>query len=1367
MSAPAPLLPADGFTAVRIEGGVLSPEILARIAGGDRTLPGTTPGEYGLPVGRLGDAVSRSWAYLQGVYRAYRDQLEELPSTDRGTTLTRKKWLLPLFAELGYGQLAGSRGLTAGGRSFPISHLYRDHFPVHLVSWHTKLDQRPAGGARLPQAMMQDCLNSSGDLLWGVLSNGRVLRVVRDSTSLVGSAYVEFDLESIFDGDLYPDFFLLFALLHASRVELLPRENEEDESRLTAADCWLERWRAEAVESGSRFLRGLSTGLQQAVEELGTGFLSHEGRKPTGGGDEPTTNQRLRDGLRDGTVTKKRFNDALLRLVYRMIFLFVAEDRDALFSADTDQKAKERYDTYFSSARLRQLALSMKGDTRDDLWQSLCIVLKGLGEEQGEPRLGLPGLGGVYDYDPQDELAPEPGLTLASLGLPNDRLLAAVRSLARVRSEDGARWLPVDYRHLGAEELGGVYEWILALSPDPDPGRRTYQFRDTAGHSRKTSGSYYTPSALVDMLLESALDPVLDEAARQLDPVKALLSVTVCDPACGSGHFLVAAARRIAKRIAVVHTQETEPPVEAVERWLPEVVARCIHGVDLNRMAVDLAKFALWMQALEPGNPRPMSFLDAHIRQGNALLGTTPALLSKGIPDRAYVPLEGDDRKLVTTLRTRNKHERDSGQDALFGTGTFLLPTGNAHHAKAVEEIHNRPGGKLVDVHRQIAQYRKWQRSDAKVRDRRTADAWCAAFVWPTRPGAPDGISADTLRRFAETGSAGAAVDEAVDELSAEYGFFHWHLEFPHIFRTSDDDASGLDHRYGWSGGFSCVLGNPPWDRVKLQEKEFFASRVPEIAAAASKAARDRLIAKLAKDEDQAHHYRAFLAARRSSEGELHLLRDSDRFPLTGQGDVNTYSVFAETARQLTAPKGRMGVVVPTGIAVDSTTAPFFRDILEQRRLDSLLDFVTNPRIWTDVGNRRFRFSLLTVVGSGLEIDQAESWTLAKHPDELPPRGRRIKVNPEDLLLVNPNTGTMPMFRTQEDADITLGIYHDAPVLWRDSDESGRAESNPWGLSFMRMFDMANDSDMFWERPALEAGGLRLEGNVFTDGKHRLLPLYEAKFVHHYDHRLSCYSKRPEGSQDTELPRLTLEEKNDPRRGPIPRYWMSECDVDYRLKQRWDKGWLLGWRDVSRSTDERTLVADVIPRVATNHKFLLAFPGKGSAAALLASFSSFAMDYLVRQKMSGVSLNYFILKQIAILPPERFEGLPWEPGDGAAWFSRRVLELAYTADDLAQFARDLGDDGPPFRWDEERRAFIRAELDAAMFHLYGLTEAQVDHVMEAFPIVKGKDVAAHGEYRTKRMIQEVYAALANAKQSNERYVSPLSPPPGGGARHQS
>ena len=384
-----------------------------------------------------------------------------------------------------------------------------------------------------------------------------------------------------------------------------------------------------------------------------------------------------------------------------------------------------------------------------------------------------------------------------------------------------------------------------------------------------------------------------------------------------------------------------------------------------------------------------------------------------------------------------------------------------------------------------------------------------------------------------------AAAEDLVINLTRQYRFFHWHVEFPHIFRVGNG-ATDIDPATGWAGGFSCVIGNPPWERVKLQEQEFFAARQPEIANAANAAARKKMIAALADSDSPADRTLSdeFEAELRKAAGWSHLLRESGRYPLTGRGDINTYAVFAETARTIINATGRLGIIVPTGIATDQTTSPFFREIIKNHQLDSLLDFVTNPRLWTrlaivDIGSPPY-----VVTGPQVRVEHAEFATLIKHPGDLPPRGRRIRVPASDLLLVNPNTGTCPMFQTQRDADITIGIYKRIPVLWRDE-----PEENPWGLSFMRMLDMANDSGLFRTRDQLERDGWTLAGNVFVRGGKRMLPLYEAKLIHHFDHRLACYSKRPEGSQDTELPRLDLGEKNDPARSVLPRYWVQDFDT--------------------------------------------------------------------------------------------------------------------------------------------------------------------------------------------------------------------------------
>jgi N-6 DNA Methylase len=1365
------------FSSLKIVGGLLPADLLGRVSAGDPQVPGTGPQTYGLERGEsVRRQASRSWLYLLEVWQDFKRRLEDPGAAEAvSARVTRERWLRILLRELGFHELAGG-SYELEGKSFPVSHR-SGHIPVHLLGWATDLDHKtPHVAARAPQSMLQELLNRDDAYLWAILSNGATLRLLRDSTALVGSSYVEFDLETIFDGELFSDFVLLYLTCHESRFAI--------QGDGGPASCYLEQWRGFAAQQGERALDQLRNGVQQAIAILGTGFLSHQ------------ANPHLRGRLDPGSADLKLddFNRALLRLVYRMLFWFVAEDRGALLQPDPDdadtaakgtlRQARDRYAAYFSSARLRQLARRHRGSRHGDLFDAAQLVFDALGTEGGVPELALPGIGGIFE-SARDDGTPLPlDEPLAGARLSNEALLGAVRALSLVKPRDGGAWRRVDFGNLGAEELGSVYESLLELIPRYDDEQLAYTLETLAGNERKESGSYYTPTSLVECLLDSALDPLLDEACSHgtaEERVSALLDITVCDPACGSGHFLVAAARRIAKRIAAEETGESEPPDAIIRAALRRVVGRCIYGVDINPMAAELAKVSLWIEALDPG--RPLSYLDQNIRVGNSLLGVTPALLAEGLPDAAFTPIEGDDRKVAAALKKQNAAERDQGQYDLFSQSG--IPVTNAVLAKRAVEIARALPDSLEDLHiHQQRQALELAESPELLVQKLLADAWCAAFVQPktsfTRSTA---LTQAILEKFGS--GAGtldlAAAEELVDDLAREYRFFHWHVEFPHIFRVGNG-AIDINRATGWVGGFSCVIGNPPWERVKLQEQEFFAARQPEIANAANAAARKKLIAALADSDSPADRTLSdeFESELRKAAGWSHLLRESGRYPLTGRGDINTYAVFAETARIITGGRGRLGIVVPTGIATDATTAPFFRDLIEQRRLDSLLDFVTNPEFWQEIGHGRMRFSLLTVTGSSITISQPEFATLTKHPSHLPPRGHRIRVPASDLLLVNPNTGTCPMFRTQRDAEITIGIYRRVSVLWRDE-----PEANPWGLSFMAMFHMANDSGLFRTLDQLEDAGWTLAGNIFAREDKRMMPLYEAKLMHHFDHRLACYSKRPEGSQDTELPRLSLEEKNDPARSVFPRYWVQEFDTineqkskpgkpvyDYgvasRLKAKhWNKGWLLGWRDICRSTDERTMVNAVIPRTAIPDGALLMLPTQGPPDLLVATLSSFTFDYVVRQKSSGTHLKYFTVKQLPVLPPD-INTVPatWLNGDSPADFIRqRVLELTYTAYDLAPFAADLNDEGRPFRWDERRRSGMRAELDAAFFLLYGIERDDVDYIMETFPIVKRKDEKRTGSFRTKELILEVYDAMVEAARTGKPYQTILDPPPGQGPRH--
>jgi len=1341
-----------GYSSVRVVGSLLTADLIGRIGSGDPQLKGLRSEDYGLVPGRrLGEAASRRWEELLGVYRAFQQQLAKAGPDESLVTLTRERWLLPLFDALGFGRLQYRRGgLTAEGRTFPVSHLWHN-VPVHLVAWGRDLDKKrggngSAGGDRAPQSMLQDFLNSSEAHLWGIVSNGQKLRLLRDAASLAEAAFVEFDLESMFDGELYSDFVLLFALAHASRFEPhTPEAEEEDEGRAPAkasvADCWIERWRVEGDRTGIRFRDKLRDGLQAALEELGTGFLE--------------ANEELREKLRAGEVSRHDLRDELLRLAYQLLFLFVAEDKGALLDPDADEAARERYRTYFSTQRLRRIALERVGDRHDDLWRTLLIVLDALGSDEGRKELALPALGGLYftaealeDGEARPELLRGEGITLS-----NQRLLAAVRHLTRVRDGSG-RWQQVDYQHLDAEELGSVYESLLELVPYPDSETRTFELRSAAGNDRKTTGSYYTPSSLVETLLDSALNPVIERYSERGVPDD-LLKITVCDPACGSGHFLVAAARRIARAYAVLEAGDEEPTPDAITRAMPKVVRHCIYGVDLNPLAVELTKVSLWLASLEPG--KPLAFLDGHIKVGNALLGATPKLLDAGIPDGAFKVLEGDDKKFAAGLRTRNRQElkalrRDDGstQDAFWSRQEIIQS--NAKLVESIREINRATQPGLVGIREQARKFRNFEASPEKQQRKRVADAWCAAFVWPKRPDAPDGVTTKTLLRIDQGLPLMPGQQEMIDNLVQNYHFFHWHLEFPEVFPGIDEDAEDYNPETGWQGGFTCVLGNPPWDQIQLDAREFFASLAPDIAKAPTMAARNKMIERLKQDDP--HLYGEYADALRKNDGIKHFVHASGRFPLTSYGRLNTYSLFTETARFLISPSGLSGVIVPTGIATDSFNQHFFREIVEHQKLVTVYDFENRKKLFPAVDSR-VKFTILTLAGRAIDAEKIKFAFFLHDTSEISNVEKRFTLSSEEILTLNPNTGTCPVFRSRRDAEITLDIYRKFPVLINKSREDG----NPWDVSFQLMFMMNTDSHRFRTREDLEADGWRLEGNVFVRGEERMLPLYEAKMLHHYDHRWATY-ETSESARD-----VTLEEKKDAEALVLPRYWVPEEEIDEQVNKT--TSWLTGFRKICRSTDERTLVSYAFPKSGLGDSGNIIQAKQPENISLYANTSSFSLDYVLRQKLGGTNLNFFQFEQLPILRPQDFRTkASWDSINSVhKWLSPRVLELTYTAWDMEPFARDLGDSGAPFVWDDERRFLIRCELDAAFFHLYGIERDDVAYIMETFPIVKKKDLQAHGSYRTKDTILDIYDAMAKAIETGEPYQTVLDPPPGEGPRH--
>jgi hypothetical protein len=464
----------------------------------------------------------------------------------------------------------------------------------------------------------------------------------------------------------------------------------------------------------------------------------------------------------------------------------------------------------------------------------------------------------------------------------------------------------------------------------------------------------------------------------------------------------------------------------------------------------------------------------------------------------------------------------------------------------------------------------------------------------------------------------------------------------------------------------------------------------------------------------------------------------------------------------------------PTAIATAAGGQYLFSSFASRSGISSLYDFDNRKPLFPAV-DARYNFCLLSLTGKALREPVARYAFFLQDVPDLDDPDRVFGLGPEELALINPNTGTLPIFRNQRDAALTASIYQRMPVLW---DEKKRA-GNPWGISFKNMFDMTDDSDLFHTHAKLDTDGWRLDGNIFArDGK-RMLPLYEAKLAHHFDHRWNSFY----GAGNEDNRNLTLVEEQDPTVWAQPRYWVAEqgpVRVNRKGREvavevvsetladlRWERGWLCGWRDVCRATDERTAIPAFIPRAGVGNKFHLMFPAVSPqlVAGLVVTQSSLVFDFVSRQKVGGIAMGLFIWRQLPVPTPATLE--PHLP-----FIVPRVLELVYTAYDMTPLARDLGDEGEPFRWDEDRRAQLRAELDAFFFRLYGIDDRDdVDYILETFQTetggLKHNEIRDHGEYRTKRLVLTEYDRMAAAHAAGVPYESPLTLPPGQGPRHSA
>ena len=1311
------------------------------------------------------EALADLEAALRGLFNRFPTALSPNESQ------TEDDLIWPVLARLGWTASLRQQNLSARGREdVPDGLLFADGASkdranrfaeewkryehglavVESKRWLRPLDRRSGrrGEESAPSTQMLRYLRriddlTTGKLRWGILTNGARWRLYYAGARSVAEQFFELDLAAVLgmpgDGhdaipaDVRRHWLRVFWLVFR-RDAFLPAAADE------------RTFHERAIEEGRFHQERVAGSLSVLVfEQVFPDFVRALAKA-------------------DPEAPLPEVRDAALVLLYRLLFVLYAEDRDLLPVRDS------RYDDYALRDRVRG-DIGRRKDQGDVFsasaaryWSAFDDLCRAI--DAGDASIGLPPYnGGLFDRD---------GAPLLSRVRLGDAVMADVID-ALSFERNGPRRRYINYRDLGVQQLGSIYERLLEREVVREDGNIVVRPNVFA---RKDSGSYYTPDDLVDLIVRETVGPLADSRMeafaakaedipssqvpedrrmgrlKQLDPAEKLLELKVCDPAMGSGHFLVNLVDYLADRV-IEAMAEAEALVEGylsplVERidgirntimdnaedrgWTFDpaqlddrhivrrmVLKRCVYGVDKNPMAVELTKVSLWLHTFTVG--APLSFLDHHLRCGDSLFGTwvAPAV------------------------------HRTEEASSLFLRGPLERATRAAAPMQIIEGLTD---AEIAEAHRSADIFAEISEMTAPL------DAFMSllhAFDWlglrrrevkaaylnwlQGTSGNPIDIAQTGL-----SGSAEADLPHLMDALAlvASERFLNWQVAFPGVW--SEWEANEL------TGGFDAVIGNPPWDRMKLQQVEWFSARRREIAVAPRAADRKRMIAELEKSGDPlAQDFR--LASERAA-AAARVARGSGDYPLLAQGDLNLYSLFVERAMTLVKPDGMVGLLVPSGIASDKTAAPFFKSVATEGRLKALYDFENKKVFFPDV-HASFKFCVF--VASPRRLPEAAQCAFYLHAvSGVEDPERCFPLSADDFARVNPNTGTAPIFRSRRDAGLTAAIYERLPVL---VDRSSGKEVKAWPVKYTRMFDMTNDSELFRTRSELEEreGAWPIGGNRFDSPSGEWVPLYVGRMIHQFDHRAASVHMNEENLHNPALSDdISAEEKADPAFSPTPQYWVPRKKISLPD----NVGWTIAFRDIARATDARTVIAAAVPAVGLGNTLPAMLPEgeqiESNGVLLLGNLGAVALDFVARQKVQSTHLNWYIAEQLPIVPLERYRAVRFGAKTAEEIVREVVLELTYTAHAMAPFARGMGhvDEAgevlPPFRWNGDRRLHLRAKLDALYFHLYGITDRDdIRYIYSTFPIVEREEIAAYGAYRSRDLCLAWTSALAAGQPDAE------------------
>lgn len=1354
------------------------------------------------------------------------------------------QWYKPLFESLGFEKLEKldmpletvRQGLV------PISHAFyaddnQNEAPLVLVSLHpfgTDLDRaRFSNPQNNPEYTVEPISRALEFVLdynatnFALLSNGYEIRLYRKGGS-IARQYLKVDFAALFDADDDKEWLAFWGLFRRAAFE---PDNQADKP------CLLDRVIVESQRHAAHIASDLRDNVVTAVEAMLQGVIDAPANRPLWSGQP----------YPDETQLRTLFEEAIYFL-YRLLFVLYAESRDLLPVAE-----EIYYDTY-SLEHLRDMA--EKREIRPEDFDKTYYI-KTIRTLFGMLRNGYPACNPVtlapsdikkpkiataFTIPPYNGQLFDPARTalLDQCLIPDRAMREVVLALSLSQDKRARQRERYSYADLGVDQLGSIYEGLLVYEPsiaeetmveahvkneirlmtqeqaaendlpyDPDSRKPAGSFLLRIwGGRRKGSGSYYTPQEITAFLVKDALaglvEPIIEgcgqrnEKGKSIRQAEEILDLKVCDPAMGSGAFLVQACRYLAEaygRALIAEGRDEDGRISETElaSYKRRVAEKCLYGVDLNPLAVELAKVSLWLETLSQN--RPLTFLDAHLRCGNALIGAPlrdhlgqfdPTRLSI-LPTEALGKATKDDspdyKEKLKKLTTRNKELLKA-----FKYGQLSLFSGKEEQEALAEYERQRRKLEESDEDKSIEDavalvYRKQDlflealagETSQVRRLKQLCDLWCAVWFWPVEANVPAphvGLYRDLAGIILTHTSHLAPMDadeylQIAHEIAAHYRFFHWELEFPEVW--CDVEGNIIPN-----SGFDIIVGNPPWDKIKPNQREFYSNYNATIWNYQG-TARKKFISKLRQDEVIVSSWQRYAASLTSMsrillEGGLYNHQTALVAGKKTGGDLDTFKFFIERAYQLLRVNGKVGIIAPHGIQATQSCTGLRRMLLDQCNLQVLCKLDNERLIFPDVFHgQKFDLLVFSKGGPTHKIEAAFlSWEKAEAIQNFRNNSRYLQIEAKIIRELDPEQYTLVELRSQDEANLVRRIYATFPRL-------GEHVDNTWNVSFTSEVHMTNNSYLFREGARLRLFGAKenpgrtwqtpppswfelhsgryVEGERHVDSSGKIffpgelvtkkiryrvtgyllkteiderdalpivanevyVPVYEGRMVHQFDHAAKAYVQG--SGRSSEWRALDFSEKEI-----VPHFFIAQKDCPKSQPRA-------GFCGVTGQTNERSLLTAMIPAQSAcgNSVPTMIVDSEDINVHLLwvGFTNSFVVDWLLRLRVSN-NINFFVLEALAIprLNPSSTE---------AKILVHKVLELSCVTSEFSQVWQQLSE----MTWvetsgatDKYKRSLLRAEIDAKVADLYGLSESEFASILSTFPLLDRKQPALPGESKS-------------------------------------